>query len=173
MQNLEENAAVVPEDEAAAEESLPAAAAREGNGRPAERSPQLEAAFAQELAEIAGLDPEMTDVRAILRSDAGPKFREYVRKGLTFVEAFRLAAADRLEALRDAKAAEALRDARAAEAARMRSAGKGHLSATRSQGQGALPVPGEVKEMFRVFFPDASDAEIQNMYNEDRKRLGK
>ena len=109
MQNLEENAAVVPEDEAAAEESLPADAAREGDGRPAERSPQLEAAFAQELAEIAGLDPEMTDVRAILRSDAGPKFREYVRKGLTFVEAFRLAAADRLEALRDAKAAEALR----------------------------------------------------------------
>lgn len=149
-----------------------AAAEADPSGKEAEKAP-AEADFQAEMAEIARMDPEMKNLNAVLKSEAGPKFREYVGRGLSFVEAYRLAAADRLAALRDAKAAEAIRTTKAAEAAQAKAAGKEHLSATRSQGQGALPVPDSEKEMFRVFFPDASDAEIQKMYNEDRKRLGK
>ena len=59
----------------------------------------------KELAEIRAMDPAITDVGSILNSEAGPKFREYVDKGLSFVDAYTLAAKDRLASLQSNRAA--------------------------------------------------------------------
>ena len=118
----------------------------------------------QELEQIRALDPEMTDLGAIIRSEAGQRFREYVRRGLDFLDAYKLAAEERLASLRQG---------RAAEAARLRAASKDHLSGTKTQGTGAAAVPRDVEANYRVFFPDASAADIQRMYNADLKKYGR
>ena len=116
----------------------------------------------RQLALIARMDPEMKDLGAVLRSAAGPKFREYVEMGLDFVDAYTLAARERLAGLREA---------RLLEAARVRAAGKGHLTATRSRGGEAdLPVPQEELELFRALLPGVSDAEFRKYWNKSRKK---
>ncbi len=115
-----------------------------------------------QLRTIRAMDPEMEDVNAILRSEAGGKFQEYVRKGLDFVDAYTLAARDRLGALRDRKTEAAVRS----------SAGsKDHLAATSSRGEGSLNVPSGELAMIRELNPDASEAEIRAYYNMDKKRV--
>ena len=130
-----------------------------------ERDPRIDA----ELAEIARMDPDMAGqtpndtLAAILNSDSGDKFRGYVDKGLSFIEAYRLAAADKLDKLRSGQAAEA---------ARVKAASKEHLSSTSSRGQGAVAVPADELAYYKLLMPDATDAEIQMHYNADRKRYG-
>jgi len=113
----------------------------------------------RQLAQIKAMDPAMTDLGAILQSDAGEKFQEYVRKGLDFVDAYTLAARDRLAKIGSNRSAAA-------------AGGKDHLSPTRSQGEGALSVPPDVMAMYRELDPDMSEKEIQAHYNKDRKRFG-
>ena len=110
------------------------------------------------------MDPEMGSLKDVLNSDAGTRFREYVRKGLSFPEAYTLAARERLTALGDE---------RTARAARMQAVEEKLRSLAAARQEEGSPVPPEVKEMFRVFFPEASDAEIQRMYDEDRRQLGR
>lgn len=147
----------------AREEAAKAAAPVEpakADAEPAEIDPRIQ----RELDQIKTLDPEMTDLGAILHSEAGEKFRGYVSKGLGFLDAYKLAAEDRLASLRQGKAAEA---------ARVQAASKDHLSGTKITGSGALSVPRETEAVFREFFPDASTAEIEKMYNADYKKYGK
>ncbi len=115
-----------------------------------------------QLARIRAMDPEMTDLGAILRSEAGEKFRQYVDLGLDFVDAYSLAARERLGELRDKRTAEQLRT---------RNAGKGHLSATSTRGQGGVSVPAGELAIIRALLPDATDEEIRRYYNQDRKRF--
>ena len=117
-----------------------------------------------QLARIREMDPEMEDLGAILRSEAGDRFRQYVDMGLDFVDAYTLAARERLEELRTH---------RAEEAARAKAAGKDHLSATTSRGRGALSVPAGEMAIIRALLPDATDEEIRRYYNQDRKRFGR
>lgn len=131
---------------------------------PAEEPKEMDPRIQRELDQIKALDPEMTDLGAILHSEAGEKFRGYVSRGLGFLDAYKLAAEDRLASLRQGKAAEA---------ARLQAASKDHLSGTKTTGSGALSVPRETEVVFREFFPGATDAEIQKMYNADQKRYGK
>ena len=49
----------------------------------------------------------MGSLKDVLNSAAGTRFREYIGKGLTFPEAYTLAAWDRLTALGDERAARA------------------------------------------------------------------
>jgi hypothetical protein len=116
----------------------------------------------RELEQIREMDPEMADLGAILRSEAGERFRGYVSKGLGFLDAYKLAAEERLASLRQNKAAEA---------ARLQAASKDHLSATKAQGTGAESVPGDIAAQYRVFFPEATAAEIQRMYAADLKKM--
>ena len=117
-----------------------------------------------QLARIRAMDPEMRDLGAILHSDAGESFRRYVGMGLDFVDAYTLAARERLEELRAR---------RAEDAARAKAAGKDHLSATTSRGRGALSVPAGEMAIIRALLPDATDEEIRRYYNQDRKRFGR
>lgn len=118
----------------------------------------------EELAEIARMDPDMKSLKDILTSEAGPKFREYVHRGLNFVEAYKLAAENRLNNLRNV---------RTQEAATVKAASKDHLNSTQSRGQGAEPIPADEMAMYRVFFPGATDAEIREYAAEDKRQLGK
>lgn len=131
---------------------------------PAEEPRGIDPRIQSELDQIKALDPEMTDLGAILHSEAGEKFRGYVSRGLGFLDAYKLAAEERLSSLRQGKAAEA---------ARLQAASKDHLSGTKTTGSGALSVPAETEEYFRVFFPEESAADHQRMYNADQKRYGK
>ncbi len=136
-----------------------ASGSREAAGAPLpSRDPEIEA----ELARIRAMDPEMTDLGAIIRSDAGEKFQEYVNRGLNFLDAYTLAARERLGELRDR---------RTAERARMKAVGKGHLSATSTRGQGSVNVPAGELAVIRALLPEATDEEIRRYYQYDRKRF--
>ena len=128
------------------------------------RTPTQDPRVTAELEEIRRMDPEMEDLGCILRSESGERFRRYVRRGLSFVEAYTLAARDRLNGLREE---------RAREAARVKAASKDHLNATSATGLGALPVPGDEMALFRELMPGATEAEIRRYYNADRKRFGR
>ena len=128
------------------------------------RTPTQDPRVTAELEEIRRMDPEMEDLGCILRSESGERFRRYVRRGLSFVEAYTLAARDRLDDIRED---------RAREAAWVKAASKDHLNATTSTGLGALPVPGDEMDLFRELMPDAAEAEIRRYYNADRKRFGR
>ena len=116
-----------------------------------------------QLAEIKALDPEMTNLGAILQSENGEKFREYVSRGLNFVDAYTLAARDRLAELAAG---------RGSKAAQAKAAGKNHLTGTRTRGGGDVMVPEETKAMYKMLMPDMSDEEIQKAYNADVKKYG-
>lgn len=123
-------------------------------------TPEDRAELDREIAEIRAMDPAMTDIKAILASESGDKFREYVGKGLNFVDAYTLAAKDRLTRIQ-------------ANRAGAKAGGKSHLNATRQQGSGALSVPADEMALFRELNPDASEADIQKYYNADRKKFGR
>lgn len=143
------------------EEDIRRVVREETSGQPqaqAQRAP-TEADYAAEVAEISRLDPSITSLGDILRSEAGPKFRDYVAKGLNFVDAYTLAARDKLAQ-------------RQTEAARVKAAGKEHLSATQSvhAGEGDAPVPADELEIFRAMMPDVSDTEFRKYWNKNRRR---
>ena len=126
--------------------------------------PPAEDPVEEQLARIRAMDPEMSDLGAILGSQAGEKFREYVALGLDFVDAYTLAAREKLQALRDRHTAETLRT---------RPSGKDHLSATSSRGQEGVSIPKTELAIIRALLPDASDEEIRRYYRADKKRFGK
>lgn len=119
------------------------------------------AAMDRELAQIARMDPAMTDINAILTSDIGPAFRKFVADGEDFVTSFYKAKELQVHTKEQAAAAE-----------KAKATSKGHLTATNQRGAGALSVPAAEMAIFRELNPGASEAEIQKFYNADRKRYG-
>lgn len=122
-------------------------------------TPAERAEVDRQLAEIRQMDPAMTDLGTILQSEAGPKFREYVDKGLGFTEAYKLAAENRLADIK-------------ANRQGAKTGGKDHLTSTASRGAGDVEVPAETKEMYRLLMPDMTDEQIQKAYNADRRKYG-
>ena len=120
----------------------------------------------KELEMIREMDPEYADLDtrdvlgAILQSDIGDSFRKHVDSGATFIQAYGRATRER-----NARA-EGARSAAAAKAA-----GKGHLGATKQRGEGAMDVPADEMKWFRELIPGASDQEIRDFYNRDKKRI--
>lgn len=116
--------------------------------------PRLQA----ELDLIASIDPKMENLDAILASDIGQSFRDHVDKGESFIKAYTSARREQ-----QAKAG-------AEAAAKAKAASKGHLNGTKTGNEGEAPVPRDEMVYFRALMPNATDAEIQKYYNEDRKR---
>ena len=96
-------------------------------------------------------------VEDLLSMPGAKAFYDLVRKGNSFLDAYRLANFDRLTTARaEAARQQALNNAR----------GKDHLTGTGTpQGTGAATVPPDVKAEYLAFNPDATDAEIQKHYN--------
>ena len=108
-----------------------------------------------EIDEIKRLDPEagIESLRDILAGEKGSEFYNLVKRGNSYVDAYRLANFERLTA----RAAE-----RSREQAMSASRSKEHLRPTVQRGAGGpAAVTGEDLRMFRAFNPGASDAEIQ------------
>ena len=123
-------------------------------------APEDDPVIRDELAQIRSMDPEMKDLPTILRSEAGPRFRAYVARGMTFLEAYTLAAQDRIQTI-------------AANRKAAKGGGKGHLTPTQQRGEGAIDVPPEVMAQFHAIVPDATDEAIRKYYAADRKRFGR
>ena len=116
----------------------------------------------QEIAEIHKLDPSINTVKDLLTMPKAKEFYALVKKGNSFLDAFRLANFETLTAKRaDAARQQAMNNARS----------KDHLTATGSQrGAGAAQVPPDEMAMFRLLNPGATDAEIQAYYNKQKNR---
>ena len=118
-----------------------------------------------EIAEINQLDPgaNYKTVGDILNSDVGPDFRKYVEVGNSFINAYKLANMDNL-----------LKKERAAghQQALNGMSGKNHLTVSTAQGEGLIPVPTDVLNMYKELNPGMSDVEIQREYNKYQKKKG-
>ena len=113
-----------------------------------------------EIQEIHKLDPTINDVKDLLKMPTAKEFYALVKKGNSFLDAFRLANYDRLTAAAaEAAKQQAMNNARS----------KDHLTgASPQRGQGTVPVPADEMAMFRAINPGATDAEIQAYYNKKR-----
>ena len=115
----------------------------------------------QEIAEIGRLDPSVKNLGDILNGPKGKEFYEYVNKGYSFLDSYRLS---NFERLTTAKAQAARQQAV------MNDRGKDHMRGTNGiRGTGALSVPNADMAMFRAFNPNATEAEIQAYYNKYMK----
>lgn len=115
----------------------------------------------REIAEIHKLDPSINSVRDLLSMENAKEFYAAVKRGNSFLDAYRLVNFDRLTAARaEAAKRQALNNAR----------GKDHLTGVRApQGTGAATVPKDEMEAFKLFNPDATEAEITAWYNKHKK----
>ena len=114
-----------------------------------------------EIEEIHKMDPTISSIQDLMAMPTAKTFYDLVKKGNSFLDAFRLANFDRLTAARaEAARQQAMNNAR----------GKSHLTGTGpAAGTGAATVPAEEMEMFRLFNPGASDKDITAWYNKHFK----
>lgn len=114
----------------------------------------------EQLREIAALDPNVKSLADLSKMPTFSQFYELVRRGNTLTDAFKLANFDAL----------AQRTAAGARQAAVSSArSKEHLAETKTRGGGAVSVPAEVREQYRLFNPDATEEEIQKHYQRFHK----
>lgn len=120
------------------------------------REAQAKANVERQLKEISALDPTIKELKDLTKMPNYRQFYDLVKRGNTFVDAYRLANFDALTK----KAVEASRKT-AAKAA----ASKEHLIATTARGSGSVSVPEDVKAEYRLFNPEMTDTEIEKHYN--------
>lgn len=132
--------------------------------RKAQEDAQTKARIDAELTEIGKVDPAIKTVEDLLHMPNAKAFYELVQKGYSFRDAHYLANRERLEReLVEAAKQQALSSVRSKE----------HLNPVGgSRGTGAASVPAEEMALFRLFNPDATDAQIQNHYNRYNQRKG-
>lgn len=136
----------------------------------AERQAREKEAFdeqvAREIAEIGKMDPGIKSVEDLLKMPGADRFQAYVRRGNSFLEAYRLASFDTIMARQREESAR-----RAAQAAVNSQRSKAHLTPAESRGTGAAPVPDETMELYRQLMPGASEAQIAEHYNRTKKNM--
>ena len=118
---------------------------------------QFQQQIAEELRQIQKLDPTVKEIGDILQMETGTEFTRYVKeKGLSFLEAFKLANADQIAQRRaDRQAQRALQAVTS----------KSHLVPTRGSAEDSMAVPHDVAEMYRAMDPSLSAQDIQREYN--------
>lgn len=109
----------------------------------------------EQITEIGKLDPSVKTVEDLMKRPEYPQIYGNVKKGISIVDAFKLANYDALT--KNAAAG-------ARQAAINSAASKDHMAPTQTRGSGAVTVPADVKEMYRIYNPNATDAEIQAHY---------
>lgn len=122
---------------------------------------EAEARVNEQVKEIGTLDPTITKLEDLTKMPTYPKLYELVKGGYTLVDAFKLA---NFETLTKGAAAEAR------QAALNAAQGKRHLGATKSRGDGAVTVPSDVMAQYRIFNPDATEAEIRAHYAKSQNK---
>lgn len=120
-----------------------------------------EAALEAQLRAIREIDPAVRAPEDLLRGGDTEALRGYLRLGLDLKDAYFLANRERL-----------LAQAAARRSAEELQAGKAHLKASVSRGEGAPTVPAGEAALYRQLMPGLSEAEIRRHYGEDRKKYG-
>lgn len=121
---------------------------------------QAKAKIDEQLQEIGKLDPDIRELNDLAKMENYPQFYELVQRGNSLLDAYKLANFDKLVQKNTAAAKQA---------AYNNTQSKQHMGRTKERGAGAISVPNDVKEMYRAFNPDATDAEIQAHYNKNHK----
>ena len=127
----------------------------------AEESERVKKMAESQLREINALNPAIRSIGDIMQMETAELFREYVSRGLSFVEAYKLANFDAIRAEDQMKAKREAFNL-------MRS--KGHLQPTVSRGTGAVNVPKDEMEMYKQLNPGMTEADILKHYNAYKKR---
>ena len=117
--------------------------------------------LSEQITAIGKLDPSVKTVEDLTRRPEYQQIYDYVKRGISIVDAFKLANYDALTQ----NAAAASRQA-AINAANS----KDHMAPTQTRGSGAVTVPADVKEMYKIYNPTATDAEIQAHYAKYHKQ---
>ena len=145
----------LPEVREAREAKLAAEKARQ-DAQEAQAKVQVD----EQLKKISELDPNIRQLQDLAKMPNYPQFYELVKKGNSLLDAFKLA---NFETLSQGAAA------RARQAAINAAQSKQHLAQTQTRGKGAVPVPSDVKELYRTMNPGVTDAEIQAHYSRTHK----
>ena len=117
-----------------------------------------------EIAEIGKMDPAIRTAADLLKMPKAKEFYDYVQKGYSFIDSYRLANFEEITR-------------RNAEAARQQvqtaARGKEHLTVVGNpRSTGAASVPAQEMQLYRMLNPGASEADIQNHFNKYNKRGG-
>lgn len=135
---------------------------QEARRREAEQARQraMQESVQRQLDEIRKTDPSIRDVADLLERPYGKALYEFVRRGNNFVDAFYLANREQMQAAQR----------RAAQQAAVNNiTGKDHLKATSIGGRPGATVTQEEREMYHLFNPKATDADIQKFQNKVKK----
>ncbi len=135
---------------------------QEARRREAEQARQraMQESVQRQLDEIRKTDPSIRDVADLLERPYGKALYEFVRRGNNFVDAFYLANREQMQAAQR----------RAAQQAAVNNiTGKDHLKATSIGGRPGATVTQEEREMYHLFNPKATDADIQKFQNKFKK----
>lgn len=109
-----------------------------------------------ELAQIRKLNPKVQSLKDILAMDTGKQWAAYVQhNGMSYLDAYKLANYDQLVQMAQQAATAG---------AKVREQGKSHLKPDTPRGQGAVEVPKRIKDNYRIFQPEMTDAEIEADY---------
>lgn len=135
-----------------------AAAAQEAQQQARAREAQIK--VEEQLKEISEMDPSIKELADLTKMDNYDQFYELVKRGNTLTDAYKLVNFDKLVNRQSAASRQAAINA---------AAGKSHMGKTSPRGQGAVTVPADVREMYRMFNPDATEAEIQAHYAKNHK----
>ena len=140
-------------------------AAREAQQRESQAAEQasqaeMEREVERQLSEIRKKDPSIKTVADLMNRPYSKEFYAAVQRGNNFLDAFYLATRDQEQAV----TAEAAR-----QSAMNNMNGKKHLRATGIGGKAGATVTAEERKMFKLFNPEASDADIQKYQNKYAK----
>lgn len=116
----------------------------------------------EELKAIAELNPDIKSLEDLAKMPTYPELYNNVKqRNMNLVEAYKLANWDSLMQKNEQRAKQSAINA---------AAGKQHLGKTTTRGTGEVPVPAEIREQYRLFNPNATDAEITAHYNKGLKK---
>lgn len=124
----------------------------------------MEARVERELEQIRQWDPDIRTVADLVKMENAQEFCQLVKRGNSFVDAYKLANYDRITQ----RATDAARQQAAAagrQQAQNLARSKDHLRSGTQQGAGSITVPRGELDLFRAFNPQASEADIQAYYN--------
>lgn len=135
-------------------EALDAAKASKASAAAAEQlanQSRYQADMAVQLAEIRKIDPGIKSIDDVIRMETGPKFAEYVRRGVSPVEAFKLANHDAIVQKARSAGAQAQRNA---------AAGKAHMKPAAAGGKAGVEITDAIRANYRRFLPNITDEQI-------------
>lgn len=108
-----------------------------------------------QMEEIRKLDPTIKEIGDLAGLKSYNEIYDKVKQGYSLLDAYKLANWEELQKNAAAAAQQAARNANS----------KNHMQAHSARGSGAVTVPADIMESYRIFNPGMSDAEITAHYN--------